>query len=821
MLPHLLLSVTLESGAAKDRNTLSTPRIVGGKTATQGRYPYMASMADFGAHKCGGTLIAPDVVMTAAHCVGFFNEVQVGQYSLSSDGNNDDGSQQEQHEIYLIQETARHPRYYANSAAEDDPHDLALIKIYGESQLQPIRVNRDPNIPTNLGDELVVTGWGTTDVLDASSVADTLQEAKLGYIPNDICRTITGKINGANVTLEGLVIDVTLCAIDFVNGQDSCNGDSGGPILIAGNNASEDVQVGITSSSSDGCASAIFPGVYARTSEVSSWLTENLCRISNKPPLDFECPDVPRLPVISEDEISITIEIDYDIFPAELGWILQSTNQYGVNVTYASRPISTYSDLPHSSTLSENVTLPNNQAYTFLLLDQRENGMCCGLGGLRIYHGVAVQQIIELYVSEASDSLLNYAVLSFDFTIGGLPTTAPTMSPAPSNTILPSFVPSVTRPYVSIELIFDEYSAETGWQLEAVRKDEDILIDVRYPGFYEKFLKGDRVVDEVNLLPISGSGPTQYRFTVTDNEGDGICCGYGEGIARLYEGQADVENLLFESTEFVLEQAFIFNDYDILNITTAPTTNLLATVAPATGAPITAAPITVAPITAAPITTAPITTAPATMAPATVVPASAAPATTAPVTGAPATAAPATASPISAPPATGPPITIAPISAAPATTAPITTSPATIAPATIAPATVPPVSIIAPATASPVSIAPVTGAPTTASPVTSIPTTTAPVTVSPITDIPTTGTPTTAPITLVPLTNAPASPTPVVTSLDTDAPVTVDPSAAPDPTFSPTDIYTFPPTLLLTTSTGCRVLLSGCSIVWTVVVILL
>jgi hypothetical protein len=70
-----------------------------------------------------------------------------------------------------------------------------------------------------------------------------------------------------------------------------------------------------------------------------------------------------------------------DAFPSELGWIVQSTNEFGVNVTYASRPILTYSNT-NTVTVDETIELPNNQAYTFILLDQGNNGMCCDLGRL-------------------------------------------------------------------------------------------------------------------------------------------------------------------------------------------------------------------------------------------------------------------------------------------------------------------------------------------------------------------------------------------------------------------------------------------------------
>ena len=64
---------------------LDNTRIIGGKEAVAGKYSYVVSLADDIGHFCGGSLIAPDVVLTAAHCQGGSYDIIVGRQDLSDE----------------------------------------------------------------------------------------------------------------------------------------------------------------------------------------------------------------------------------------------------------------------------------------------------------------------------------------------------------------------------------------------------------------------------------------------------------------------------------------------------------------------------------------------------------------------------------------------------------------------------------------------------------------------------------------------------------------------------------------------------------------
>jgi hypothetical protein len=122
--------------------------------------------------------------------------------------------------------------------------------------------------------------------------------------------------------------------------------------------------------------------------------------------------------------------------------------------------------------------------------------------------------------------------------------------------------------------VFDKFPQHTGWIVEALLENEVQLIDARYPGFYRKFSAGSSFTERVDLLPYSPSGPIQYKFTMTDNENNGLCCANGSGSARVYMGDVSEKTLLFEFTKFYLEDERLFTDQQV---TLAPSSSGAAT----------------------------------------------------------------------------------------------------------------------------------------------------------------------------------------------------------------------------------------------------
>ncbi|CAG7831878.1 unnamed protein product [Allacma fusca] len=258
LLMCLWVTSAAESGQhSNNKESQITPTLIGGFPADPHEFPFHISLQTYKngqwSHRCGGSIISVDKVLTAAHCVHASKAndflVIAGDHNLQKEDKTE--------QVVTVKSITIHPQFSLQKSMD---FDYAILHL-----LSPLSLNENVtavSLPSSefepIGD-CVTMGWGMISNDATAPLPDALYKVILPIVPRPICK----------IMFQDYIVQITdqmVCAGD--DGRGSCLGDSGGALVC------NEVIAGIVSWSTDPCAQAEYPSVYANVAAVRSWIDE-------------------------------------------------------------------------------------------------------------------------------------------------------------------------------------------------------------------------------------------------------------------------------------------------------------------------------------------------------------------------------------------------------------------------------------------------------------------------------------------------------------------------------------------------------------------
>ncbi|KNC96771.1 uncharacterized protein SPPG_07978 [Spizellomyces punctatus DAOM BR117] len=253
-----LLAAPAVMGGVIPQQTPPPASIVGGDDTSPFAYNWIAFAQYNGGQFCGGSMIAPNIYLTAAHCSPALIGIPVASTTVHTHRwDKSKTPSAEKGIVFSVSKVINHPQYSASL----DKNDIAIWVLKQKSNFgSTLETVKYGNGAPTAGTKVKIAGWGLTEDGNDNSDANILQEATVPVVSQADCAKAysASKITATNI-----------CAAFPQGGVDTCQGDSGGPLFVQ--TASGYSVEGVTSWG-EGCAVKGKPGVYTKVEAYKSWI---------------------------------------------------------------------------------------------------------------------------------------------------------------------------------------------------------------------------------------------------------------------------------------------------------------------------------------------------------------------------------------------------------------------------------------------------------------------------------------------------------------------------------------------------------------------